>query len=81
MRSLVCGRRCNGEHSLADTGYADHCALTGHMLKELAALGGLDAEGLDIGSFLTDVGNDADVGNQGVVIEPGMTGTFVIVHY
>ena len=79
---LLIGRRGgNGEHCLADTGYADHCALAGHMFKELTAFGRLDPEGLNIRGFPTDVGDDAHMGNQRVMVKAGMAGTFMIVHH
>jgi hypothetical protein len=51
------------------------------MLKEFTAFGRLDPEGLDVRGFPTDIGDDTHVGDQRVMIEAGMAGTFMIVHH
>ena len=69
-------RRSDGKHSFADTRYADHRALTRHMLKKLASLRCFHTEGLDIRSFLTDVCDHANLRDQGVQGIIFVTGTF-----
>jgi len=78
---FVGGRGSDREHCLTDAGYADHSALAGHMLKEFAALGRLDPEGLDVRCFPADIGDHTDMGDQGIVVIAGMAGTFMIVHH
>ena len=69
-------RRGDGEHTLADARCAQHSALAGHMLEELAALRRIDAERLDVRSLLTDVRDDADLRDQNVfyIVIMAMTG-------
>ena len=48
------------------------------MLEELAALGSVYAEGLDVGRLLADIGYDSDLWDKGVESVAGMAGTLVI---
>ena len=64
---LVRRRRGDREHTLADARGAEHRALAGHVLEELAALRRVDAERLDVRRLLADVGDHADLRDQDVL--------------
>ena len=61
---LCSSAKSDGKHTLADARCAQHSALAGHMLEELAALRRIDAECLDVRGLLTDVRDDADLRDQ-----------------
>ena len=63
----VCGGGGDGEHCLTNAGNRKHCALSGTMIKRLLTVGGYNAEGFDVGCIDTNVGDDADGGNQSII--------------
>ena len=76
LEFFICRRGGDGKHTLADAGRAEHCALSRHMFKQLAALRRVDAERLYVRRFLADVGNHAHHRNQRISGIIFMTGTF-----